>query len=106
MDVEHHWASTGKARRPDVQLEHVFALPPIVPVLNERLLVSGPSVQILWTVRAVDQSWIFIVPWSRRFSWKPAILTCSGCAIRNAFEGENIARDKTAHFAILRIRNG
>ena len=32
VHVEHHRALAGQARRPDVQLEHVLALPAVVPV--------------------------------------------------------------------------
>ncbi len=42
MKIDHHRTLAGQARRPDVQLEHVFALVAVVPILNERLLDRTP----------------------------------------------------------------
>jgi len=43
MDIEHDGTLAGQAGRPDIQLEHVFALPTVVPVLQEGLLDSVQS---------------------------------------------------------------
>ena len=37
VEIDHHGALAAQARRPDVELEHVFALPAVVPVLDEGL---------------------------------------------------------------------
>ena len=56
MDVEHDRATAGEARRPDVHLEHVLALPAVGPLVEEALL-GHPVVESLRAVGAVDQRW-------------------------------------------------
>src|SRR5579863_1563597 len=86
MHVEHHWTLACEARCPNVQLQHVLALPAVVPVKEERLLDAGPSMQILRTVCSVHQGRILVRPRRGRLGWKPAILSGRGCAIRNTLE--------------------
>ena len=55
MEVNHHRPLAGQARRPDVQLEHVFAHVAVVPILQEGLLDRGVVMQVLRAVGAVDR---------------------------------------------------
>src|SRR5579863_8839026 len=105
MHVKHHRPLPCEARCPNVQLQHVLALPSVVPVKEERLLDAGPSMQILRTVCSVHQGRILVRPRRGRLGWKPAILSGRGCAIRNTFERKNTAIDKPAHLAVLRLCN-
>ncbi len=103
VHVEHHRTLAGQARRPDVQLEHVLALPAVVPILDEGLLRARPGVQVLRAVRPIDQRRIFVRPRHGWLSGQPAVLAGRGLAVGNTLEGENTAVDKSAHFAVLRV---
>ena len=105
VEIDHHRALAAQGRRPDVELEHVLALPTVVPILDERLFDARPRMQGLRAVRAVDQRGILIRPRSRRFRGKPAILTRGCLTVRNSFEGEDAAVEIAAHFAVLRLRD-
>src|SRR5271163_3952303 len=104
MHVEHHWTLARQARGPDVQLQHVLALPAVVPVEEKRLLDAGPGMQILWAVCSIHQGWILVRPRCGRLRRKPAILPGRSCTIRNALERQDTTIQKSAHLAILRLR--
>src|SRR5205807_7850790 len=63
VHIKHHRTAARKAWRPDVQLEHVFADPAIIPVLQECLLNACPGVEGLRTIRAIDQGGALVSPW-------------------------------------------
>src|SRR5580698_7067891 len=89
MHVEHHWTLACEARRPDVQLQHVLALPAVVPVEEKSLLDAGPCMQCLWAVCSVHQGWILVRPRRWRLGREPAILPGRSCAIWNTFERQD-----------------
>jgi hypothetical protein len=91
VEIDHHGALAAQGRRPDVELEHVLALPAVVPVLDEGLFDARPGMQGLRAVRAVDQRGIVICPRGRRFGGEPAILARGCLAVRDTFEGEDAA---------------
>src|SRR5579863_9326870 len=105
MHVKHHRPLPRQTRRPYVQLQHVLALPPVVPVKEERLLDSRPCMQVLWAVCSVHQGWILVRPRRGRLGREPAILSGRRCAIRNTFERQDTAIQKSAYLAILRLRD-
>ena len=119
MKIDHHRTLAGEAGRPDVELEHVFALVAVVPILDERLfnrtphgvalalLGEGaiPAMQVLRAIRSVDQRGIFAVPGLGRFGRQPPVLAARVLAIGYSFEREDVAIHKTAHLAILRVRD-
>ena len=105
VDIEHHRARSRQARRPDVQLQHVLALVPVVPVLKERLFDRCEVVEVLPTVRPVHQSGVFVLPGLRRFRRKPAVFAACVLAIGNALEGENAAIEETSNLAVLGFRD-
>src|ERR1700761_2782433 len=53
MQVHHDRTLPAQARRPDIQLQHVFALPSVIPVEQKSLLNAGPGMQRLWTIGSV-----------------------------------------------------
>src|SRR5689334_17349383 len=105
MHVEHHRSFSGQARSPDVQFEHVFALPAVVPVEEESLLCARPCMQVLRAVCSIRQGWIFVGPRRGRFGGKPAVFSGCGLSVGYALESENAAVEKSAHFAVLRFGN-
>src|ERR1017187_271392 len=103
VDVKHYGTLAGKARRPDVQLQHVLTLPAVVPILDEGLLRACPGVQVLRAVGPIHQRGELVRP---RFEWlrrEPAVLAGCGLAIGYALEGENTAVEESAHLAVLRV---
>ena len=105
VDVEHDRALAGQARRPDVHLEHVLALPAVRP-LEEECLLADPVVQALRAVGAVDQRRVLAVPRRGRLGRQPAILAAGRGAVRHALEREHAVLDVAAHLAVLRLRDG
>src|SRR6185312_4877544 len=105
MQVHHHGTLAAQARRPDVQLEHVLALPAIVPIKKKSLLSGRPWMQVLRTIGAVGKRRKFVSPRRGRLSRKPSVLASRGLAVGNALEGENAPIEESAHFAILRLCN-
>ena len=103
VHVEHHGPAARKGGRPDVQAKHVFALPSVVPILEEGLFRAGPRMQVLGAVCPVDQGGKLILPGRRRLCGKPAVLSGCGLAIGNALKGENAAIQKAAYLAVLRF---
>src|SRR4029079_15221467 len=104
MDVEHDRAPAGEARRPDVHLEHVLALPAVGP-LKEECLLAHPVVPALGAVGAVDQRWVLAVRGVGSLARQPPILAAGRAAVRHAFEREYAVLDVAAHLAILRGRD-
>src|SRR4051794_14656123 len=105
VNVKHHRAPARQAGCPDVQLEHVLALPAIVPILNEGLLGTGPRVEVLRAVCTIHQRRIVVRPGSRRLGRKPAVRPCSRLAIGHTLERENSTIHESAHLAVLRPGN-
>ncbi len=104
MDVEHDRTLAGEARRPDVHLEHVLALPAVRP-LKQECLLAHPVVQALGTVGAVDQCRVLAVPRRGRLRRQPPILAAGRGAVRHAFKREHAIVDVPAHLAVLRGRD-
>src|SRR5262249_31502862 len=105
MHVEHHRALPRQARRPDVHLQHVLALPAVIPVEEKRLLYTRPRMQSLRAIRAVGQSRILILPWNWRLGWKPPILAGCGRSVGHTFERQYASIHESSHFAVLGLRN-
>src|SRR6185369_9987638 len=105
MHVKHDRSLASQVERPDVQLEHVFALPTVVPVEEEGLLDACPGMEILRAVRAIRQSRVLVRPWLGRPGRQPAILFCSGSPVWHTFEPKPAAIQYSAQFAMLGIRN-
>src|SRR5690606_8990789 len=101
VEIDHHWALAAQARRPDVELEHVFALPTVVPILNERLLDGCPWMWVLRAVGAVNERRPLVLPRSGRLGGKPTILTRRCLPVRNTLEDEHTVVEVAAHFAVL-----
>src|SRR5947209_5613045 len=51
MRVQHHRTLAAQTESPNVQLEHVLALPSVIPVEKKGLLDTGPGVQGLRAIR-------------------------------------------------------
>ena len=105
VDVEHHGTLAGQAGRPDVHLEHVLALPPVGPLLEERLL-ARPVVQTLRAVGPVGQRRILAIPRLGRFGRKPAVLSAGVRTVRHALEREDPVLHVAAHLPVSRVRHG
>src|SRR5665213_2389994 len=105
VDIEHDGPLAAQARRPDVQLQHVFALPAVIPVLDECLLIAGPVVQSLRAICTINKSRILILPRHRRLCRQPAILAARVLSVRNALEGKHASIQVPANFSILRVGN-
>ena len=103
MNVEHDGPAAGERRRPDIQLEHVLALPAVVPVLKEHLLLAMPVVQALRTIGSVDERGVLPVPGNGRLGGQPAIFPTGVLTVGNALEGEDIAGHEATHFAVFRM---
>src|SRR5436305_15051072 len=73
MHVEHHRTLAAQAGCPYVQLQHVLALPSVIPVEKKGLLDAGPWVKRLRAIGAIDQSWILVSLGRWRFCRKPAV---------------------------------
>src|ERR1039457_6872908 len=71
--------------------------------LHDALPISG--VQVLRAIRPVNQRRIFAGPGLGRFGRQPPVLATRIRAVRNPFEREDVAVHKTAHLAILRVRD-
>ena len=106
VHVEHHRAFAAQAGRPNVQLQHVLALPSVIPVEKKGLLDAGPWVQGLRAVGAVDQSWLLAGPGRGCLRRKPAVFAGGCLAVRHAFEREGSVNQESSHLAILRFRDG
>src|SRR5581483_6055182 len=106
MEVHHDGAAAGEARRPNVQLEHIFTHVTIVPVLQERLLYCGVVVKILGAIGAIDQRRIFIFPRLGRLRRQPPVFSAGVLSIWNALEGEHASIDVAPYFAVLRAGDG
>ena len=105
VDVEHHRAPAGQARRPDVHLEHVLALPAVGPLLEERLL-ARPVMKALRTIGSVGQGRVLAVPWLGRLGRQPPVLSPGRRAIRHSLERDDAIVHVAAHLAVLRGRHG
>ena len=105
VDVEQHGTLAGQARRPDVHLEHVLALPAVGPLLEERLL-ARPVVQALRAVGPVGQRRKLTVPRLGRLGRKPAVLAAGVRAVRHALEREDPVFHVAAHLAVSCVRYG
>src|SRR5512146_2562142 len=105
VDVEHYRATASQARRPDVQLEHVLALPAVIPILQKCLLDSSPIVQMLRTIGAVNQGRVFILPRRGRLRRQETIFAACVCAVRNSLERKDISRHVATHRTILCFRD-
>ena len=106
MQVQHHGTLAAQARRPNVQLQHVLALPSVIPVEKKGLLDAGPWMQGLRAVGAIGQSWILVCPGRGRFCGQPAVFSGRRLAVRHAFERKHSVNQESAHLAILRFCNG
>src|SRR5579863_8976114 len=84
VNVEHHWPAAAQARRPDVQLEHVFAHVAVVPILYERLFDRREIVEVLRAVGAIDESRALTFPCLGRLGRQPAIIAAGICAVGDA----------------------
>src|SRR3954451_10567384 len=104
MDVEHHRAFTGQAGRPDVHLEHILALPPVGPLLKERLF-TRPVVQALRAIGAIAKGRVLAVPRLGRLGREPSVLAPSIAAVWYAFEGQHAVLDIAAHLPVLGLRD-
>ncbi len=102
MQVDHHRTLAAQAGRPDVQLQHVLALPSVGPLLEERLL-ARPVVQALRAVGSVGQGGILAVPRRGRLGRKPAVLAPRVRPIRDALEREDAVLDVATHLPVLRL---
>src|ERR1017187_1450972 len=103
VDVKHYGTLAGKARRPDVQLQHVLTLPAVVPILDEGLLRACPGVQVLRAVGPIHQRGELVRP---RLEWlgrEPGVLAGCGLAIGYALEGENTAVEQSAYLVVLGV---
>src|SRR5665213_15693 len=104
--IKHHRTAAAQARCPDVQLQHVLALPAIIPILQKRLLFACPVMQMLRAVSSVYQGRVFVFPRHWRLWRKKAIFAAGVLSERNSLECENIAIQVAPHRAVLRLRDG
>src|SRR5579863_3589124 len=79
MQVQHHRTLAAQARRPNVQLQHVLALPCVIPVEKKGLLDAGP-----WNARSAG-SWRRRPELDTRLSRARAVLRAASCFLRPSF---------------------